>query len=167
MKKLIASLAVVSALFAAGSACATDSGRWEYIGENNAKHIQYYVDTQSITYSPASDIAKAWLRQNRTDIEEYAVSQFTINFSAWTVKDGDETYVYNSTGSQTFKNTSAFSPIIPGSVGETVANYVQKKVNRDEKRAAYKKEQKDKKADAEREKTVKKGVNLLRGAFGL
>ena len=167
MKKLIASLAVVAALFAAGSVCAACDSRWEYIGQSTQSQMKYYVDNTRLEYSPSSDLAKAWIKEEKPNTNAYAILHYQINYKNNTYYEGDVATIYTPGNVQTERNPGGNRQIIPDSVGEAIANYVAGAVNRDEKRAAYEKEQEDKKADAEREKTVKKGVSLLRGALGL
>lgn len=168
MKKLIASLAIAAALFSVGSAYAADDSRWEKVGQSAQSNLIFYVDNSSLEYAPASDSSKAWVKEQRMDSSVYALFRYQINYKNKTYYEGAVATVYTPSGIQKQRNpSSGYQQIMPDTMAERIADYVAANVSRDEKLAAYEKEQNDKKADAEREKTMKKGVNLLRGAFGL
>lgn len=167
MKKLIASLAVAAALLTTGTACAEAAWNWVKVTDSDALDMDFYVDPSRITYSPSTDIAKTWVKGNKRNEQLYSLYQYSINFSTYRITEGTRRYDYTPTGHTEATLANKWSDIVPGTVGEDIANYVAAQIDRDGQRAAYEKEQKDKQDSEEREKNVKKGVNLLRGAFGL
>lgn len=164
--KLLKKILVTAALAVSVSAPALAAGDSPWVKYFYNEEWVWFYNAEMLEYSPETDTADVWSRAIKPSEKRATLSEAKINFTNKTLTIVNPVYVYTGNYAPTTENwTPATQKIIPGTSGEKLAEVVAKAVNRDEKRAAYLKEQKDKENQKKTEETIKKGLGILGGLF--
>lgn len=154
---------VAAGLLAALSAPCVMAEQWVRVNGNEER--VYYFDKDSVEYSPETDTAKVWCSFASPKIKEFTIYQNEINYKTRRIKIIGEETVYKNGGSfpTNYIPANEDTRILPGSIGEEIAEMAAQSVNRDQQLKEYREKQERKERQEKAENAVKKGISLIGG----